>query len=241
MGRFWVTINGKRKRTKAGIQHELGVIPFIDDSGFERGEIFSAYFYPLPPSIWEHSISPRRFVTTFDEGDVLFSRSAITTNRISGIITVLLGGNETQIAASVIKSIPVDMVYKHPSIIWSTADYCIMDKVTLKPCIAVYMKIQAFPHIMFFPNIFIEFSVPDKLVFIIVQRSFDPITMVNSFLKHTLSSYRGEKHLAMVSSPIVLASVFNSFKRVFIWHIGIIPRTIKFHKKEGFYGKTMVY
>lgn len=27
MGKYWVTIGGKRKRTKAGIKHGLGIVP----------------------------------------------------------------------------------------------------------------------------------------------------------------------------------------------------------------------
>lgn len=34
MGKYWVTIGGKRKRTKAGIKHDLGVVPLERDGIF---------------------------------------------------------------------------------------------------------------------------------------------------------------------------------------------------------------
>lgn len=31
MGKLWVTVNGKRKRTAAGVKHDLGIVPLECD------------------------------------------------------------------------------------------------------------------------------------------------------------------------------------------------------------------
>ena len=236
MGRWWTMRGGKRVRTAAGVRHELGICSLKGNSIFKGREILSSNFVPFPSSIWEPGVPPRGLVSAFNKGNVFLLSYPIAAYSICGIITILFRGDKAQIATSIIKPISVNVVNKYPSIIRSSTYHCVVDEIALESCIPIYMQIQTFTFVTLFPNIFIKLSISNEFVFVIVQRGFYPVAMVNSFSKDSFLSERRESHFAIRPAPIAPTGTFDSFDRVFIWHNGIIPRTTKFHNKESYYG-----
>lgn len=231
MGRLWVTVNGKRKRTKAGIKHESRVITFKLNSFFQSSEIVSQFLSPMFSPIWESSITPRRSVAPFNECDVFFSRNSMTANRKNRVRRISFWINKTKIAPSVIEPIPVDVVYKDPSIRW-LANYIVMNKIGLEPSIPIITKVQPFTFIKSFPNVFINFSVSHKFIFVIVKRSLNKFTVNYSFLKNAFTGNWRKNYFAICSFSANSSSALSSFYRVFVWHIRIILRISKFHNME---------
>lgn len=231
MGRLWrTTSSGRRVRTAEGRRHSR-VCTLKGDCVFQSREIFNKSFLRWGPPIGKPSILPWGFVSPFDETDIFFPRHPITTDKVSRVLSIAFGGNESKVLPSVVEPIPVNMVYKSPSI-FRFANDVIMYEIRFAPSIPIVAFIKSFSFIEFFPNIYVYFSITNQFVFVVVQRGFDISLMNDSFFKYSVSSYRRENNLASMVFTTTVPFIFPSFGFVFVRHNSIVSRIKKFHNRK---------
>lgn len=230
MGRLWVTEGGKRKRTEEGVRHGLWVIALKSNRFFESLKVVSLFRFIISSSLWVSDISPRGDFSAFDKSNILLPRAPIPTFRYSGISAISRRSNKSKVSSAVIEPISVDVVDKYPSIS-RLSDDIVVNKIRFEPSVAIVREIKSLSFIELFPYVDVNFRIPNKFIFIIMQRRFNESIVDDGFIKNALSSNRRERDVAIISSTGQLSGVLPPFLNIFVRHTWIIPRIKKFHNE----------
>lgn len=231
MGRLWVTINGKRKRTAEGIAHELRALPLIAYGVIERLKILRDAPLPTTPAVGVLCVPPRRCFSSLNEDDVLLSRNPISSGKTSRVGVILLWRNKTQVGPAVVESIPVDVVNERPSVFRFSNDI-IVDEVALISRVPVVGKVKALSFVKALPDIFINLSKTYKLILVVMKRRLHERAVNDSFREDSFSRNRRKDHGTAVPSSLGISSLFPGYNFIFVWHKWIISRMTLFQQEE---------
>lgn len=231
MGRLWVTINGKRRRTAAGIAHELHALPLIAYGVIERLKILRGALLSVTPAVRVLCVPPRRCFPSLDEDDVFFSGNPIPPGKTSRVSGILFWRNKTQVGPAVVESIPVDVVNERPSVLGFPNDI-IVDEVALISRVPVIRKVKALSFIKALPDIFINLSETYKFILVVMKRRLYEGAVNDGFRENPLPRNRGEDYGTAVPSSLGVSSLFSGYNFIFIWHKWIISRMTLFQQEE---------
>ena len=232
MGKLWyIDANGKRKRTAAGIAHELRALSLIAYGVIERLKILRGALLSVTPAVGVPCVPPRRCFSSLNEDDVFLSRNPISSGKTSRVGAILLWRNKTQVGPAVVESIPVDVVNERPSVFGFSNDI-IVDEVTLISRVPVVGKIKALSLIKTLPDVFVNLSKAYKFILVVVKRRLHEGIVNDGFREDSFSRNRGKDHGAAVSSSLGFPSLFSGYNFIFIWHKWIIPRMTLFQQEE---------
>lgn len=212
-----------------------GVLPLKLFSFIECSKIFDTFLLSDASPIGVPGIFPGRDISASYETDIFFPRYPITTLEVRRIMTIFGRRNEAKIASSVVEPIPIDVVYKDPSARRFPYNV-IMYKIRFIPSVPVVGKVKSLASIFVSPNIYIDFRVTHKFIFVIMQRGFNKIVVEYSLLHNMLSGYKGKGDATPCAFALGSSSCFSPFLNIFIWHKRIISRIKKFHNKEVYLG-----